>query len=298
MKASKTQNNNFNRENFSFYYIKNTETHDLIPIECGIEHCLADKLRISTKYNYYSMHCILNGKGYYRIRNKLIPLSKNTIFSFFPGEHIEYYPDPQDPWEYVWINFVGVKAKYFMDTCGFSCENPSYSYKSPHITKIFKKTIAHENILTRDFLTVARLYEIFAYIIDERKTIWTSPPQFNENYMSATLSYIAEHYIDPELSIKHITNLLGFNENYFSRLFKKEIGVPFTKYVNHFRILKACEYIEKTEATYKEIANMVGFSDPLYFSKRFKELINITPSEYRKAARNKKTSIQQNKTDP
>lgn len=290
MKARNNQNYNFNYKNFSFYYVKNTETHDLIPIECGIERCAPDKPILSKTYNYYSMHCILKGKGVYKIRNRKFSLSKNTIFAFFPGEHVEYYPDAEEPWEYVWINFVGVKAKYFMDACGFSCECPAYSYISPHLTKIFKKTIVQENILTRDFLIVARLYEIFAYIVDERENLHPSPMRFKEDYMTATLAYISEHYVDPELSIKNLTNMLGFNVSYFSRLFKREIGVPFTQYVNRFRILKACEYIEKTDSSYKEIANMVGFSDPLYFSKRFKAQINLTPSQYRVKIRKKENA--------
>lgn len=75
--------------------------------------------------------------------------------------------------------------------------------------------------------------------------------------------------------------MVGFNKDYFSRLFKKHTGTNVTEYVNFVRTCKATGLMDSTY-TFSEIACDVGFSSLAYFNKIFKKYRHCTPSEYRK----------------
>lgn len=270
---------------FFFFYTNNSETHDIFTLECGMERCDSNKPTLKRCYNYFALHYVVSGEGFYKIRNQVYRITENHVFAFFPGEKIEYYPNPQNPWEYKWVNFMGVKAKYFFERALFSPENPVYCCNDPAIGQGFSKLIEANSESTRDILTVAYLYEIFAKIISERQTFVVGLNTLQEDYLSASLTFIEQNYHNPDLSLPMLAKHLGLNPSYLSRLFKEEAGLPFVQYVLRYRIQKSLDYLVKASYTNKEIAYSIGFSDPFYFSKKFKEMTNMSPAEYRKKVR-------------
>ena len=62
-------------------------------------------------------------------------------------------------------------------------------------------------------------------------------------------------------------------------------GKPPRKYLTSIRVKKARELLESTDYGVGEIGNIVGYDNPLYFSRIFKKQTGISPAEYRKAAR-------------
>ncbi|MNJ47324.1 HTH-type transcriptional regulator YesS [compost metagenome] len=68
---------------------------------------------------------------------------------------------------------------------------------------------------------------------------------------------------------------------YFSKLFKMHTGENFIDYVTRLRIDEAKKLIVERRLSLKEICFEVGYKDPNYFSRVFKKMTGITPSEYR-----------------
>lgn len=282
MKSPSIKNISNITPDFFYYYITENETFDIIPIECGKEYCSADKEILNKKYNYYAFHCVINGKGYYKIRGTTYTVEKNMIFCFFPGEQITYYPDKDDPWEYIWINFMGVKAKDFVNQCKFSVYAPVYSFQNAEIPLIFQKMIDKSNLHTRDLFTLSYVYEILSNIIEERHTedIYKGILE-SENYVNLALNFISDNLSNPDLSLKMLSKKLNLSEGYLSKMIKNTLGRTFVDYVTRMRIAKACYYLEHTDYLNKEIAFLVGYNDPLYFSKKFRAITGLTSFEYR-----------------
>jgi two-component system response regulator YesN len=69
--------------------------------------------------------------------------------------------------------------------------------------------------------------------------------------------------------------------DYFSRLFKKEIGCTYAEYITKLRIEEARKFLTNPSLTIAEISKKVGYPDPNYFSKVFKKTVGLPPSEYR-----------------
>lgn len=87
---------------------------------------------------------------------------------------------------------------------------------------------------------------------------------------------------DSELSLKSLAFQLGFSSSYLSVLIKKELGLPFQDYLIQARMKKAKLLLLTTDLKIYEIAEQVGFEDMNYFSQRFKQVVGLTPRQFKK----------------
>ena len=93
---------------------------------------------------------------------------------------------------------------------------------------------------------------------------------------------IHERLADSELSLKSLASQLGFSPSYLSVLIKKELGLPFQDYLIQERMKKAKLLLLTTDLKIYEIAEQVGFEDMNYFSQRFKQVVGLTPRQFKK----------------
>jgi two-component system response regulator YesN len=91
--------------------------------------------------------------------------------------------------------------------------------------------------------------------------------------------YIEENYAQ-EISLDALSRELGISPQYFSKLFKKEVGVNFIEYLTQLRLKKAKEIMKDGGKSIKEICYMVGYTDPNYFSRIFRKHTDLSPTEY------------------
>lgn len=107
---------------------------------------------------------------------------------------------------------------------------------------------------------------------------------FNESknpvLIQKCISYINEHY-NEDINLETVANIVHLNPSYFSSIFKKEVGVSFSNYLNKIRIEQSKLMLKNTDSSIVEIALEVGFEDQSYFSKVFKNLTKMTPKQYR-----------------
>ena len=94
-------------------------------------------------------------------------------------------------------------------------------------------------------------------------------------------AYVQQHYKET-ITLKEISELTGFNANYFSEIFKKKTDKTLTEYILEVRIEKARELLKNMDIKINEIPEMVGMGDAKYFAKQFKKVTGLTPSKYRK----------------
>ena len=93
--------------------------------------------------------------------------------------------------------------------------------------------------------------------------------------------YLNQNYGKKSLSLQEVATAMGFENSYLRRVYKMTKGITIMQKLEDIRITKAKQYLESGSYQNQEISELVGFSDPFYFSKRFKQCCGITPSEYR-----------------
>lgn len=95
-----------------------------------------------------------------------------------------------------------------------------------------------------------------------------------------TVHYITCHLTE-KLQVSDIASLLFVSPEHLSRRFHQETGMTVSDYTNHHRIALSKIYLEQGHANLAEIASRVGYRDSSYFSKVFKNICGISPSQYR-----------------
>lgn len=100
-----------------------------------------------------------------------------------------------------------------------------------------------------------------------------------KNPCQRVCQYIDANFAMP-LKLNAIANLFGYNSAYLGRLFVLETGMNFNTYLNRIRMEKATEYLKKGVPVI-QTSEFSGFTDPDYFTKKFKKYMGMLPSEYR-----------------
>ena len=95
------------------------------------------------------------------------------------------------------------------------------------------------------------------------------------------IQHIQEYY-NQGITLEEVAAKLHVSEEYLSTQFKKQTGRTFTETIRKYRIENVKELLLKSTLKLNQIADMVGYSDPKYMSKVFKDEVGMLPAEYRK----------------
>ena len=109
-------------------------------------------------------------------------------------------------------------------------------------------------------------------------------PQNISPMVNRGIQYIHSHFSE-QIGLDDVAQEVLLSSPYFSRMFKQEMGVGFSEYLQSIRIEFVCRRLRVTDLTIKQIAEAAGFSDYPYFCKAFKKHLGVSPAVYRKTKR-------------
>lgn len=113
-------------------------------------------------------------------------------------------------------------------------------------------------------------------IIENNKKIDSS----DEIFISQFISLLETSYAKTDISVEKLSEELNISRVHLYRKIKEISGLTPVDYLRNFRLSKAVELLDKRRFSVSEVAYQTGFSSPAYFSKCFKDVFNMTPSEY------------------
>ena len=98
------------------------------------------------------------------------------------------------------------------------------------------------------------------------------------------IEYIAENYCE-KIYIEKLSDMITVSPDYFTKMFKDSIGRTPIEYINGMRVNEAMRLLSETDMSMADIAERIGFCNPNYFHKIFKQYMNVSPLAYRKSTR-------------
>ncbi|WP_176087284.1 helix-turn-helix domain-containing protein [Virgibacillus dokdonensis] len=141
--------------------------------------------------------------------------------------------------------------------------------ESPPSIMIITNFNCNSSILIESFLQ-----SIFGFgFIEEKNSI-----------VKDSLKYISENLCESELSLEKVASKFYLNKSHYSRVFKEKVGVGFKTYVIQKRIEKAKILLQHNYSV-TDVCFTIGYNDLTHFSRTFKKIVGISPSEYRRRAR-------------
>ena len=129
----------------------------------------------------------------------------------------------------------------------------------------------------RQYELLALFYRLMALIAEQENGDYV--PQHKRSQIKPATEYLLEHLFDPELKISTLAALCGVSAPTFRRIFEGVFGISPRKYVIRERLTQAKMLLDG--GVYKSVAEVafaVGFDDPLYFSRLFKNHYGMPPS--------------------
>lgn len=150
-------------------------------------------------------------------------------------------------------------------------------------TKLSVSFFQEENILSilNQKKNIAELQDWITNLYITSINRFLASPQYS-NVTRCVEAYIEKNYSDSELSINTISKALFLNYSYLCYCFKRDKNTTINEYLTQFRINKAIELLKNKTENITYVAEKTGFTSASYFSKQFKKITGITPSEYSK----------------
>lgn len=229
-----------------------------------------------------------DGEGWYYLDGVRHTVSKNHFF-MLPADRGHAYGSSEDkPWSIYWAHFTGEDAPSAYERGRRGQGFPEESRIS-EISQLFDELLtlmeghADEDVSAFIDLSFTRLLAAFLY-----PDIWqrngASDGTANVSIVGKAAHFMEEH-LSEKLSLAEICSYLGYSESYVTRIFSAEVGCGPMTYLQRLKVKRASRLLVNTDLKINQIAFMVGFDDPLYFSKFFAKAQGVSPKEYRKAHR-------------
>lgn len=235
----------------------------------------------------YQLLYVASGKAYFYFNGKERMVPAGHMVLYWPKEEQKYVYYGTDKTEVFWVHFTGRDVKNILRQHGlFQNDHVLYCGSSIDYQNIFNEMIqelqmckiGYEDMLV---LHLRRLFLILQRSLQEQHpTIST----FVQKEIELARFHFIEHY-NEDISIEDYSTSRGMSTCWFIRNFKQITGSTPMQYILTIRMNNAQGLLEDSDYNVTEISNIVGYDNPLYFSRIFKKQKGVSPSEYRKQIR-------------
>lgn len=251
----------------------------------------ADEIRAMEEYYYYHSQCSVLYAGDFEKNELQDRHSRHNVFDIsFLKKDLKQALMVQDRQkvEQVFSEVAELFSEYkpakeqVIDACmnlyyfffdyaesGKKDERKEFPYPSEIVERLGQCFTLEEN--------VSWLKELGRWISSTMETLEGGSK--TEQLVNAAKKYVQKNYKE-KLTLAMISSDIGISQGYLSSVFKKTTGSNLNDYVNHVKIEKAKDLLGMHEYMMYEISDMLGFENPYYFSKVFKRITGMTPSDY------------------
>lgn len=264
---------------------------DLSLYQYGMEQCPPAYSFGPATRNHYLFHYVLSGTG------RLIANDSRGIsheyqirtgegFMIFPRQINTYIADPKLPWEYIWLEFDGMRAREVIETAGLSPDHPVYHALYKDLRENMKEEMLYiaEHHNAPPFHLIGHLYLFIDYLSRSSSSQIAANGRIRDFYIKEALNYIEQNFQN-DISVENIASFCGLNRTYFGRIFKETVGKSPQQFLLSYRMSKAAELLKLTGLSISDIGNAVGYPNQLHFSRAFKNVYGLSPREWRNKKR-------------
>ena len=227
---------------------------------------------------------VVSGKAhfYFDDAERIVTAGHMVLFQPRQEQHYEYFGT--DKAEVYWVHFTGSNVKNILRRYDIPLDTPVfYSGASAIYAYLFKEMINELQTCRTGYEELLAMYlrQILILVQRTRQEHRTSINTHIQEEMEYARRYFNEHY-NEQISIEDYAQSRNMSVSWFQRSFKQIVNYSPMQYILTIRINNAASLLESTDYSMAEISAIVGYDNPLYFSRLFKKQKGVSPSEYRK----------------
>ena len=238
--------------------------------------------------NHYLFHYCLSGTGTLLAQNSKkeslsYQIKSGQGFMLFPNQICTYIADKELPWEYVWLEFDGLRVKETVELSGLNPDQPIYKARYKDISETMKEEmlyiVNHKD--ESPFHLIGHLYLFIDSLVRSSTSAQISKGNsLRDFYIKEAFSFIEQNFQN-DISVEDIAASCGLNRSYFGKIFHENMGKTPQEFHISYRMTKAAELLKLTGLYIADIGNAVGYPNQLHFSRAFKNVYNISPRQWR-----------------
>lgn len=263
------------------------KTRPLFVCSCGTYHLLT-KPKLPThrprgRLDYQILY-IASGKAHFFFNGKEEIVTAGNMVVYRPKEEQRYYYYGTDHTEVYWLHFTGSNVKNTLRKYGIADHiRVIHTGTSLEYKRIFLQIIQELKLCKDDYEDLLALY-LNQLLIQLHRILNSKPRSKNHilmEEMDSAVRFFHKNY-NQSINIEDYAAEHHLSISWFIRNFKEYTGATPSQYILSLRISNAQTLLETTNYNVSEIAAIVGYDNPLYFSRIFKKQSGMSPSEFRK----------------
>ena len=228
---------------------------------------------------------VVDGKGEFNIQGQRFPVKANDFVIINPQvEHTEL-SSPDEPLEYI---VLGIRGLSFSNLTPVSEGGHPFSFFNLRDEQ--KDILRYLNAMVQEATSQQMSYELVCHNLLEILLIKILRHQHfdlevgKQSKATKDISFI-KHYLETyyheSIQLEDLASMTHLSRFYISHSFKKEIGMSPMEYLIDIRIKESKILLRTTNYSISQVADIVGFTTPTYFSKQFRKSTGISPTDYR-----------------
>lgn len=267
-------------ENYPRYYrISNVlQQNSFYAVEVGYNK-VPPGMRQCFKRNIFIIHYIISGKGVFCGH----PFDKDCAYIIIPDEYEDFTSNDEYPYESYWIMFQGSDAMSVLKNASLPTHNKVFKFdnneKCAEIIHRLLFDMKPKNEFEEAYLMQSALYEIFSLHLRDSANLPDSVLALEMQIKK----FLDENFFR-NININELIKEMHYSRTAMFKAFKNAYNETPLEYLTNLRITKSKELLTNrlNKLSISEVSQIVGFNDPLYFSRVFSKKTGMSPSEFRK----------------
>lgn len=259
-------------------------TRDLYPLAFGHYRRAVGHHMHREHHNDDLLILCTEGEAFLSIEDEPCVVRAGDLVLIPAGASHRYTAAPENPWTIHWVHYAGPLAEDFRQHMGFTDGvHVLHLGRQPRLLVDFNGllSVRQTGFRTPGLVHVAnRLRQLLAAI----PLSMGESGQSQQPDLDVIHNFMREH-LDERVSLGQLADLTGLSATHFATRYRELTGVSPIQHFLHLKVEQACQMLDTTDHSFTQISSQLGYDDNYYFSRLFKKVMGLSPTDYRHTRR-------------
>ncbi len=259
-------------------------TEGLYPVAMGYYPDAAGHRMARQRHDDYLLIYCTGGRGALNYDGKQYPVSGGDLI-LLPKDHAHTYRANRDqPWTIYWLHYNGRLAEALFDH--IQMPGPLFHIGiQPRVVRVFDGLAELRRSAYQLAEFIQGCHQLQALLSYVALLVRQNRPQSGKGLDWERLRATMQQHVHGQLNLDKLAASANLSKYHFTKKFKSWSGQSPIQYFINMKVQRACYLLDSTGMSVKQVAAAVGYDDPYYFSRLFKKVIGLSPSDYRQHRR-------------
>ena len=256
---------------------------DLYPLGLGYYKQALNHTMSRNKHDDYLIIYCLDGEGKLTVNKQIHIVKAGDIICLPKGVAHAYKASEATPWTIYWVHFSGDKSEDFIDYLAINSNNYVFPLGiHSRLTSDFESLLEcrqYSYNINAFVHTASLLRQILTHIAQLQPL---AKQQAAHNFDLERVHSLMQARVHEQLELEALAETVSLSKFHFIKKYKELTGTTPINHFIHLKVERACHLLDVTTKSINEISFAVGYEDAYYFSRIFKKIMGISPSQYRR----------------